>query len=81
MDSLEINTMRKLNNVMFFNPKNLEWANKIIVFEDVHEDILKKYGYTYWGKSYNFGIEDMYHYNQKSLILIIKEKLKYYEFL
>jgi hypothetical protein len=64
-----------------FDPKNLEWANKIIVFEDVHEDMLKKYGYSYWGKSYNFGIEDMYHYNQKSLILIIKEKLKHYEFL
>ena len=64
-----------------FNPKNLEWANKIIVFEEVHEEILKKYGYSYWGKSYNFDIEDMYHYNQKSLILIIKEKLKQYDFL
>ena len=64
-----------------FNPKNLEWANKIIVFEDVHEDILKKYGYSYWGKSYNFGIEDMYHYNQKSLVLLINKKLKQYNFL
>ena len=31
-----------------FNPKNLEWANKIIVYEDVHEELLKKYGYSYW---------------------------------
>ena len=64
-----------------FNPKNLEWANKIIVYEDVHEELLKKYGYSYWGNSYNFDIEDMYHYNQKSLIMIIKAKLKHYEFL
>ena len=63
-----------------FNPKNLDWANKIIVFEEAHEELLKKYGYSYWGKSYNFNIEDMYHYNQKSLIQIIKEKLKLYEF-
>ena len=64
-----------------FNPKNLEWANKIIVYEDVHEELLKKYGYSYWGKSYNFGIEDMYHYNQKNLILILKSKLKHFELL
>ncbi len=64
-----------------FDTKNLDWANKIIVFEEFHEDLLKKYGYSYWGKSYNFNIEDMYHYNQKNLIEIIKGKLKHYEFL
>jgi hypothetical protein len=64
-----------------FNPKNLEWANKIIVFEDHHEELLKKYGYAYWGKSYNFNIEDLYHYNQSSLKEIIKVKLKFYSLL
>jgi predicted protein tyrosine phosphatase len=69
------------NKRELFNSKNLDWANKIIVFEDIHEELLKKYGYSYWGKSYNLGIEDMYNYNQKSLILIVKEKLKHYEFI
>ncbi len=45
------------------------------------EDLLKKYGYSFWGKSYNLDIEDMYHHNQKSLIDIINRKLKQYEFL
>jgi predicted protein tyrosine phosphatase len=64
-----------------FNPRNLDWANKIIVFEDIHEDLLKKYGYSYWGKSYNFNIADLYYYNQSSLVKIIKTKLNLYEFL
>ena len=64
-----------------FDPQNLDWADKIIVFEEIHEDLLKKYGYSYWGKSFNLNIEDMYHYNQKSLIVIIKGKLMHYEFL
>lgn len=64
-----------------FCVENLTWADKIIVFEEHHEELLKKHGYSFWGKSYNLDIEDMYHYNQKSLIMIVKEKLKHYEFL
>lgn len=62
-----------------FNKNNLEWADKIVVFEENHEELLKKYGYAFWGKSYNFQIEDLYHYNQNSLRKLIMEKLKQYE--
>jgi predicted protein tyrosine phosphatase len=71
----------ELNKQEVFCVENLQWAKKIIIFEEHHEDLLKKYGYSFWGKSYNLDIEDMYHYNQKSLIEIIKRKLKQYEFL
>ena len=60
-----------------FNVANLNWADKIIVFEENHEDLLKKYGYSFWGKSYNLNIEDLYHYNQDSLKRLIIEKMLY----
>ncbi len=71
----------ELNKQEVFCVENLQWADKIIIFEEHHEDLLKKYGYSFWGKSYNLDIEDMYHHNQKSLIEMIKRKLKQYEFL
>ena len=72
---------QELNKQEVFCIENLKWADKIIIFEEHHEDLLKKYGYSFWGKSYNLDIEDMYHHNQKSLIEIINRKLKRYEFL
>jgi predicted protein tyrosine phosphatase len=71
----------ELNKQEVFCVENLQWADKVIIFEEHHEDLLKKYGYSFWGKSYNLDIEDMYHHNQKSLIEIIKGKLKQYELL
>lgn len=67
-----------LNKRDVFCKENLNWAEKIIVFEENHEEILKKYGYQYCGKSYNLNIEDLYYYNQDSLKKIIVEKLKYF---
>jgi predicted protein tyrosine phosphatase len=63
-----------------FDSSNLDWADKIIVFEESHEDLLKKYGFTYWGKSYNFHIDDYYHYNQDSLKKILQAKFRQYGF-
>lgn len=68
-----------LNKREVFCADNLRWADKIIVFEDTHEDLLKKHGYQFWGKSYNLNIEDLYHYNQESLRKKIIEKLKHFE--
>jgi len=62
-----------------FDEFNLEWAEKIIVYEDKHESCLKKYGYRYWGKSYNLNIPDIYTYDQIKLIDIVMEKLMNYE--
>ena len=62
-----------------FNPANLDWADKIIVYEDEHEEILKEYGYKYWGKSFNFGIQDVYFYWQPELVALLRERLRQVE--
>jgi len=64
-----------------FDPANLDWAERIIVFEDIHEDELKKIDYTYWGKSVNFDIPDKYYFNQPELIKIINEKIDLFDLL
>jgi predicted protein tyrosine phosphatase len=69
----------ELNKQEVFCVENLQWADKVIIFEEHHEDLLKKYGYSFWGKSYNLDIEDMYHYNQESLKKKIIEKLKFFD--
>ena len=61
-----------------FDESNLEWAEKIIVYEPKHESCLKKYGWWYWGKSYNLNIPDIYTYDQIELINIVIEKLVKY---
>jgi len=62
-----------------FNPDNLTWAERIIVFEDRHEDELKKINYLYWGKSINFDIPDVYYFDQPELVKIINEKIALFE--
>ncbi len=62
-----------------FDPGNLEWAEKIIVFEEQHEDELKKLGQIYWGKSLNFDIPDIYQFNQAELVELLKEKIALFE--
>jgi predicted protein tyrosine phosphatase len=59
-----------------FDTGLLDWADKIIVFENHHEDKLKSIDYRYWGKSYNISIEDLYTYNSASLIDVLQRKLK-----
>jgi predicted protein tyrosine phosphatase len=54
----------------------LDWADKIIVFERQHEDELKSRGYSYWGKSYNISVDDLYVYNSNQLKALLREKLK-----
>ncbi len=71
-----IKTDQKLET---FDPGNLKWAEKIIVFEDRHEDELKKFDYIYWGKSINFNIPDIYYFNQRELVKLIKEKIDLYD--
>ena len=69
------------NQMEEFDPRNLEWADKIIVFEVSHEDLLKKFGYQYWSKSYNLDVPDLYSYSQQKLKEIIESKLRQYNFL
>ena len=59
-----------------FDPKLLDWADKIIVFERQHEDELKSIDYRYWGKSYNISVDDLYVYNSSQLKTLLQEKLK-----
>lgn len=58
-----------------FKRANLDWADRIIVYESEHEDILKQFGYQYWGKAWNFAIEDIYFYRQPELMAAIRERL------
>lgn len=58
-----------------FDVALLDWAEKIIVYEEEHEAILRQYGYSYWGKSYNLEIPDLYFYNQTALVELVQQKL------
>jgi len=62
-----------------FDTANLDWAERIIVFEDIHEDELKRINYAYWGKSINFDIPDVYYFDQPELVKIINEKIALFE--
>lgn len=37
--------------------------------------MLRQYGYSYWGKSYNLEIPDLYFYNQTALVELVQQKL------
>lgn len=62
-----------------FNHNNLTWAERIIVYEEAHEEQLKKIDYIYWGKSINFNIPDKYFFNQPELVKLIKEKIDLFD--
>ena len=64
-----------------FNPENLSWAEAIIVFEEAHEKLLKKYGYHHWGKCRNLQIDDLYDYGNAGLKKLVREKLRELGFL
>lgn len=56
--------------------KLLNWADRIFVFENQHEDELQKLDMKYWGKSINLNIPSTYYYKQSSLVKLLKKKFK-----
>jgi predicted protein tyrosine phosphatase len=70
-----------LRKRVVFNPENLSWAETIIVFEEAHEELLKKYGYRHWGKCRNLHIDDLYDYGNAGLKRLVREKLREFGFL
>ena len=70
-----------LKKRVVFNRANLDWADTILVFEEAHEELLKGYGYSYWGKCRNLGIDDLYDYGNAGLKKLVRDKLKTFGFL
>lgn len=64
-----------------FRPALLNWADKIIVYEEEHEELLKQYGMKYWGISLNLHIPDKYYYGQNELIKLLKAGLRNFQLL
>jgi predicted protein tyrosine phosphatase len=62
-----------------FKRANLDWADRIIIFQDEHEQLLKGYGQRYWGKSLNFDIPDRFFCQQPELVALLQERFREFD--
>lgn len=62
----------------FITQDQLEWADKVYVMENKHLKKLNEiFGNSYFNKIEKLNIKDIYKYNQKELIELLKDKLDF----